>query len=402
MYCIYCGQEIKNDSQFCKHCGKKIMEEPVQIQEQAQPEQESNKLLWLKVLIPVIAILLTGALILGISPLFVPDATPSFSETPQTTPTPTATPAPTLSPQDLREQLSKSWSKAEHVGGYTFNYELKFSSDGVSCNYYYLEKLYGLTGFDYEIISGNQIQRHYPDKVYTITFNEEKTVMTISPAISNAEKSENWYLNGFLETEEKKDALSDALLNNWTRTGFSKGYYYTYELDFSEDGARYHFSDDTNYSSGGGNLDYKIISDNQIKFIGSDIIYTITFDDTQETMTMSPAFSGTAESEIWYLKSLRLTDDIQQILWQRREVSNSSFAMYDLYFYDTQAECFVTQANQQNYYSFDYEIISNNQIQNKVSGIIHTITLNKAKNIMIISPAISSTAESETWYYLEE
>ena len=118
-------------------------------------------------------------------------------------------------------------------------------------------------------------------------------------------------------------------------------------------------------------------------------------------MTISPAFSGTAESETWYLKSLRLTDDIQHILWQRFEVSNGSSAVYDLYFDDTRVECYVMQGNQNDSFRFDYEIISNTQIRNKESGVIHTITLNKAKNIMIISPAISSTAEAESFYFLE-
>ena len=313
---------------------------------------------------------------------------------------PTPPPTPTLSRGELQECLSKSWSKTENVGGYTIHYELEISSDEIIYTFHTLEKSSGGIRFDYEIISGNQIQRHYPDKVYTITFNEEKNVMTISPSISTNEKSENWYLNGFFETEEK-DALSDALLNKWTRAGHSNGYYYTYELDFSKDGARYHYSDDTNYSSGGSNLDYKIISDNQIKFLGSEIIYTITFDDAQQTMTMSPAYSSKAESETWYLKSLRLTDDIQEILWKRYETSSNSYAIYDLYFDDTQITYSVFQGGQQSHYDFDYEIISNTQIRNKESGVIHTITLNKAKNIMIISPAISSTAESETFYFLD-
>lgn len=379
-----------------------------------EPVQESSNLLWLKVLIPVIAIILTAGLILGISPLFSPDARPSFSETPeretfsktsslQETPQPTTT--PTLSPEALQEYLSKSWAKTENTGGYTLNYTLNFSNDVVVYNCECLQNTYAITGFDYEIISGNQIQRHYPDKVYTITFNEEKNVMTISPSISSNEKSEIWYLDGNSPTsdasEAEKEALEKALSNSWTRAGDSNGYYYTYELDFSDGDAHYRYFDDTNYSRGSGNISYKIISGNQIQDLDSNIIHTITFNDTKDTMTISPGLSSTAESESWSLVSSLSMDHLQKA-WQRIDKADG-FTIYSLSVHDTQiVYSYVKQDNQRGSDSFKYEAISNNQIRDLESGMIHTFTLNKAKNILIISPAISSTAESEIWYCTEE
>lgn len=95
---------------------------------------------------------------------------------------------------NLSNELIKDWSSVETGdSGTLYNVELEFSKDKIDYNfissYAFLNNTFKT--FEYKVVSPSKIK----DKTYKIEFNEDKTMMTITPALTSTDDSEDWYYN---------------------------------------------------------------------------------------------------------------------------------------------------------------------------------------------------------------
>ena len=145
--CPECSNEISDKAKICPNCGKKI-------------NKTNNK----NIIVIIILIALT---ILGYS---------YFKK------------------QELKELLLKDWERVERIS--TDNYytlKLDFSETKIL---YKFDSIYSwldstLMTYDYKIINSRKIKIN--DQIYEIEFNEEKTMMTITPSLTDSSTSKSWF-----------------------------------------------------------------------------------------------------------------------------------------------------------------------------------------------------------------
>lgn len=165
MYCSKCGNKIDKGSTFCGKCGKPINNE-------TNNNSKGSKLSILKrkqIIIPFIIVIII-VLVYGIV----------FN----------------IGKSNLSNELIKDWSRVETGdSGNLYKVELDFSKDKIDYNfissYAFLNST--LTTFEYKVVSPSKIK--IKDKTYKIEFNEDKTMMTITPALTSTDDSEDWYYN---------------------------------------------------------------------------------------------------------------------------------------------------------------------------------------------------------------
>lgn len=178
MFCLKCGEAIPDDSEICPKCGNSPTEEADQAVEQEEavvyavpegavvsvPSKEKKsppKKLW--------AILAVVAVALAFTIHAVQTA-------------------------NLKATLMKEWYDTDG----TILKVLEFDDDEAE---YRLETGYrwmDTTLFceKYKVVSGHtfKIQRFGDEwETYKVEFNDDKTVMTVSPAITSVDASEKWY-----------------------------------------------------------------------------------------------------------------------------------------------------------------------------------------------------------------
>lgn len=102
--------------------------------------------------------------------------------------------------QELRIQLLRDWSRIEQYSDTYYTLELDFSDNEIDYNF--VDEIYGLIDetiatYEYEVISPNEIS---VDKLksgfgttYKIEFNDEKSMMIITPSLTNSDSKEYWY-----------------------------------------------------------------------------------------------------------------------------------------------------------------------------------------------------------------
>lgn len=163
MYCSKCGNKIDEGNTFCGKCGKFINNE-------INNNIKRSKLYMLKrkqIVIPCVIVII---IVLGYAIQF------------------------NIGKANLLNELIKNWSRIETGdSGTLYEVELDFSKDKIDYNfissYAFLNGT--LTTYEYEVISPNEIK--IKDKTYKIEFNEDKTMMTITPALTRVEDSEDWF-----------------------------------------------------------------------------------------------------------------------------------------------------------------------------------------------------------------
>ncbi len=175
MFCMKCGEAIPDNSKVCPLCGADLGEHAQQAvvyasqkEIESVPENEPNK----KKLSKNMVRILSGVAVLIIIVVAVLGVQKS----------------------NLKKELQKDWLDTDG----TILKVLEFSDDEVE---YRLETGYvwmdtTLFTEEYKVFSGNKIKvQMFGDdwETYTIEFNDEKTVMTISPAMTSTDDSENWY-----------------------------------------------------------------------------------------------------------------------------------------------------------------------------------------------------------------
>ena len=171
--CPNCGEKLPSDSSFCVKCGTKVDGE-VQSGEQlnkAPSFLEKNKK---KIGLGVVAIVAVVAVALA---FFIVNA---------------------VQASNLKKELMRDWQTVEGEDGAYILYILDFSEDEIE---YKLETGYAwmdmtVDTYEYKVISGNKIKvKMYRDDWETVNveFNEEKSMMTVSPALTSVDDEEQWF-----------------------------------------------------------------------------------------------------------------------------------------------------------------------------------------------------------------
>lgn len=180
MFCLKCGEAIPDGSEVCPKCGGDPRESD-QVQQEAviyatsadsvaghddsvsQKKKYPSKGVWITI----------GALVMVACIIFVVAA---------------------AQVSNLKKQLIREW----YAPTDSILMVLEFDDDQAE---YRLETGYGwmdTTVFrePYKVVSGNSFQiKRFGDgwETYKVTFNDDKTIMTVTPAITSTDPSEKWY-----------------------------------------------------------------------------------------------------------------------------------------------------------------------------------------------------------------
>lgn len=163
MFCSKCGNKIKDGSTFCGKCGHPINSKDKNTNKKINISFLKNKL-FIVVSAIVIAIIVIYLIIFNIGK------------------------------SNLSKELLRDWSRVETGdSGSLYELELDFSKDKIEYNF--ISSISWLNNtistFEYKVISPSKIK--IKDKTYKIEFNKDKTMMTITPAITSIADSENWF-----------------------------------------------------------------------------------------------------------------------------------------------------------------------------------------------------------------
>lgn len=163
MYCSKCGTQLPEDSDFCTNCGSKILKETTVVQPKTQTKMTGRKKT-----VAIIAVCLVA--VLGVWVL--------INE---------------IGKANLKKELMRDWETVEVDGGSYYSLELDFSDDEIEYNFesFYIDDT--IATYKYTVISGNQFKVDGRDTVYTVEFNDDKTMMTITPALTSTDASEYWF-----------------------------------------------------------------------------------------------------------------------------------------------------------------------------------------------------------------
>lgn len=164
--CPNCGEKLPADSSFCVKCGTKIEDDTPKIEHKTNFFEKNKK----KIIVSIIGVL--SVLVI----LFIVNS---------------------IQASNLKKELMRDWYKVEGEGTSSILCILDFSDKEVK---YRLETGYAwmdttIATFDYKVISGNKIKvSRYGDdwEGITIKFNDEKSVMTVSPALTSDDDTEIW------------------------------------------------------------------------------------------------------------------------------------------------------------------------------------------------------------------
>lgn len=186
MFCLKCGELIEDKNAFCPKCGEKTCknntttgkekatvivptvvytENPKNVILQKSSEYIGKKLIGI-----VTAVLVFVVIILVI--LFMGKA-------------------------NLKKQLLRDWFTVESDNGSYYTLELDFSDDVIEYNF---ESAYSwlntqISTVEYKIVSGNKIKILDYNQIVEIKFNDDKTMMTCTPAITSTDLTEFWFNN---------------------------------------------------------------------------------------------------------------------------------------------------------------------------------------------------------------
>lgn len=163
MYCNKCGNKIEKDSTFCGKCGKAINKD--KSNNKINISFIKNKLFVIPCILIIIAIVIYIVIF-------------------------------NIGKSSLSNNLLRDWTRVETGdNGSMYELELDFSIDKIEYNfisgYSWLNST--IADYEYKIVSPSKIK--IKDKTYKIEFNEDKTMMTITPALTSTDDSENWFNN---------------------------------------------------------------------------------------------------------------------------------------------------------------------------------------------------------------
>lgn len=176
MFCMKCGEAIPDGSKVCPKCGIDLLEEQREqavvyasqkTQEAALPPAAEKKPLpkkwvWIGGAIAVIAVLV---LIIG-----------------------------GVQKSNLKKNLQKKWVDTDGTILKVLEFDEKEAEYRLETGFNWIDTT--LFKGDYKVISGHKIKinQYGSDyRTYTIEFNDKKTIMTVTPAVTSTDDSEKWY-----------------------------------------------------------------------------------------------------------------------------------------------------------------------------------------------------------------
>ena len=171
--CPNCGEKLPGDSVFCAKCGTRLNEDGQQeVQGVEQAAKPTGFFAKYKKIIGIAA----AAVIIVLIVLFAVN---------------------TVQRTNLKKELLRDWCKVEGEKDSYILCVLDFSEKEVE---YRLETGYAwmdtsLATYDYKVISGNKIKvlRYGDDwETFAIEFNDEKTIMITTPALTSTDAREVW------------------------------------------------------------------------------------------------------------------------------------------------------------------------------------------------------------------
>lgn len=194
MFCKKCGTQIADDCTFCSNCGEKVAAEetttvtgadygvmpeiqsegasevPAESEFVAQPEAPKKNF---KKLIVIGAAVLTAIIAIIVAIILISSA---------------------VGKANLHKQLkNKDWQRVESSDGVYYYLELDFGENDIE---YIFDSTYltdTIAEYDYKVVGAKKIKVLDHGRTYTITFNDEKTMMTITPALTSTDSSENFF-----------------------------------------------------------------------------------------------------------------------------------------------------------------------------------------------------------------
>lgn len=168
--CPKCSEILPSDSSFCTKCGTKVDEEIQSVEQSVKTPSffEKNKK---KIGLGVVAVVVVALIFFIVNAVQV---------------------------SNLKKELMRDWQTIEGEDGAYILCILDFSEDEIE---YKLETGYAwmdmtVDTYEYKVISGNKIKvKMYGDDWETVTveFNDEKSMMTVSPALTSVDDEEQWF-----------------------------------------------------------------------------------------------------------------------------------------------------------------------------------------------------------------
>lgn len=92
---------------------------------------------------------------------------------------------------DLHRQLMRGWSRVEESRDSYYDLVLDFSEDTLDYRFesFYINET--IRSYDYTVVSPSKVE--IDGTTYTIEFNDEKSMMTMTPSLTSVGSSENWF-----------------------------------------------------------------------------------------------------------------------------------------------------------------------------------------------------------------
>lgn len=178
--CTGCAQESPRGSRFCKRCGKNLSEENFVYggNNGINPSKQNRNaiILILTVCVIVLAAVITTGVVWS---RFRRERRMEERK------------------EELKQALKRDW---EFIDGDEDSYIiciLDFSDNEIE---YRVETGFAwmdttLATFDYKVVSGNKIKvkRYGNEEIFTIEFNDDKSMMTVRPALTSVDDVEYWF-----------------------------------------------------------------------------------------------------------------------------------------------------------------------------------------------------------------
>lgn len=171
MYCPKCERLLPDDSTVCTNCSFEISNKtneklPNETQLKPQPKTITKNKIIVLVAVCLIAILCVFLIINIINE---------------------------SGKASLKKELMRDWDRTEFEDNIFYTLELDFSDDEVEYNFNSTYVDDTIATYKYSVISKNKIKIDDRDIIYTVEFNDDKTLMTITPALTSTDSFEHWF-----------------------------------------------------------------------------------------------------------------------------------------------------------------------------------------------------------------
>lgn len=160
--CLKCGEKLPDDSSYCVKCGTKI--------EDNQLNKKTKKIPKKKIGIAI------GIVLMIIMVGFIINA---------------------VQASNLKKELMRDWQNIEGEDGSYILCILDFSEDKIKyrieTGYSWMDTTIGT--YEYKVVNGNTIKvKQYGEwEKVTVKFNDDKTMMTVTPALTSVDEKEQWF-----------------------------------------------------------------------------------------------------------------------------------------------------------------------------------------------------------------